>query len=185
MKIVLKTIMITALLLVGIFTSNAQSNSDFEFGIKAGANFANLKNANGKAKIGPVGGIFTEYRISEKFSIRSEAMLSIQGAKGKGSFKTLKLNYINVIPALAKFYPVEKFSIEVGPYGGFLLSKKGGNLNKSDFRKIDYGATLGVGFGITENVELGARYYYGLRDITKTTGNIKNKTIQVALSYSF
>lgn len=185
MKIVLKTIMITALLLVGVFTSNAQSNSDFEFGIKAGANLANLKNANGKAKIGPVGGIFTEYRISEKFSIRSEAMFSVQGAKEKGNFETVKLNHVNVLPGLARFYPVENFSIEVGPYGGLLLSKKGGDLNKSDYRKIDYGATLGIGYRIVENIEIGARYYYGIRDITKTTGKINNSTIQVALSYSF
>ncbi|PIE49031.1 MAG: hypothetical protein CSA39_04760 [Flavobacteriales bacterium] len=184
-NVVLKIILAMVLLLTGTFTSNAQSNNNFEFGIKAGGNLTNLKNTNGKHKIGLVGGIFTEYRISKKFSVRSEALFSMQGAKGKGSFETVKLNYINVLPGLAKFHPVESIRIEVGPYGGFLFSKKGGNLNKSDYRKIDYGATLGIGFGITENVELGARYYYGLRDITKTTGEIKNKTIQVALSYSF
>lgn len=184
-NVALKLMLIAILMMVGTFATNAQSSGDLEFGIKAGGNLANLKNANGKAKIGLVGGVFTEYRISEKFSIRSEALFSKQGAKGKGSFETVKLNYINVLPGLAKFYPVKNFSIEVGPYGGFLFSKKGGNLNKSDYRKIDYGATLGIGYRIVENVEIGARYYYGVRDITKTTGKIKNKTIQVALSYSF
>lgn len=183
--VTVRTIMIMALLLAGTLVSNAQSNSDLEFGVKAGVNLANLKNANGKAKIGPVGGIFTEYRVSEKFSIRSEALFSMQGARGKGSFETVKLNYINVLPGLAKFYPVKKFSIEAGPYGGFLFSKKGGGLKKSDYRKIDYGAALGIGYRIVENVEIGARYYYGISDITKTAGKTSNKTIQVALSYRF
>jgi hypothetical protein len=184
-RVALKTILITVLLLVGTFASNAQSSGNLEFGIKAGGNLANLKNANGNGKIGSVGGIFTEYRISEKFSIRSEALFSMQGTKGKGSFETVKLSYINVLPGLAKFYPVENFSIEVGPYGGFLFNKKGGDLNKSDYRKLDYGATVGIGYRIVDNVEIGARYYYGLCDITKTTGKINNSIIQVALSYSF
>ncbi|QYJ68399.1 outer membrane beta-barrel protein [Flavobacterium litorale] len=121
-KVALKTIFITALLLVGTFASNAQSNGNFKLGIKAGGNLTNLKNANAKAKIGLAGGVFTEYRISEKFSVRSEALFSMQGAKGKGSFETVKLNYINVLPGLAKFYPVKSFSIELEPYGGFLAT---------------------------------------------------------------
>lgn len=184
---VFKTILITFLLLLGTFTGNAQSKTghDLEFGIKAGANLASLKNADGKSKIGPLGGIFAEYKFAEKFSLRSEAMLSKQGAKEKGNFETVKLNYVNLLPALARFYPVENLSIEGGPYVGLLLSKKGGSLSKSDYRKIDFGAAFGLGYHIIEDVEIGLRYYLGLRDITKTTGEIKNKIFQLALSYSF
>lgn len=183
--VTVRTTMILALLLIGTLISNAQSGNDFKFGIKAGGNYSNLKNANGKSKIGLVGGVFTEYEISEKFSFRSEVLFSKLGAKGKGNFETVKLNYVNILPALAKFYPIKNFGIEAGPYGGFLLSKKGGNLNKSDYRKIDYGVTLGLGYRIIKHAELGVRYYYGLRDVTKTTGKINNKNIQIALSYSF
>ena len=181
------TTLILSLILVGIFTSSAQSNdsSDLEFGIKAGVNLSNLKNAGGKPKIGPLGGIFAEYRFTEKVSIRTEAMFSIQGTKKKGSFETVKLNYVNFLPALVKFYPVKKISIEAGPYIGLLLSKKDDNPSTLDYRKMDFGAVLGLGYRVVDNVEIGLRYSYGMFDITKTIGEIKNRGFQLALSYSF
>ncbi|WP_051554582.1 porin family protein [Maribacter antarcticus] len=181
------TTLILSLILVGTFTSSAQSNdsSNLEFGIKAGVNLSNLNNADGKRKISPLAGIFAEYRFTEKVSIRSEAMFSVQGAKKKGSFETVKLNYVNLLPALVKFYPVEKISIEAGPYVGLLLSKKDNNPSTLDYQKMDFGAVLGLGYRLVDNVEIGLRYSYGVLDITKTPGKIKNRTFQLALSYNF
>ncbi|MBQ0735424.1 porin family protein [Aquimarina celericrescens] len=186
MKTIKKGTLILALLFMGAITANAQSNIDgLKFGIKGGANLAKLKNVDSKAKIGLVAGVFTEYGFSDKFSLRSEVLFSVQGAKAKGSSEKVKLNYINALPALIKFYPVKKFSLEAGPQIGLLISKKGGGLLKSDYRKLDYGLTLGAGFHIIENIEIGARYYLGLRDITKTPGEVKNAVFQFTLSYGF
>ena len=65
------------------------------------------------------------------------------------------------------------------------MSKKGGALPKKDYRKLDYGISVGAGFHVTENIEIGARYGLGLRDITKTKGTVKNNTIQATVSFSF
>jgi len=180
MSTIKKTTVVLALLFMGIITINAQDGA--QLGIKGGVNFAKLKNADGKGKIGMVAGIFMEKKLSDRFSIRPEALFSTQGAK-IGSQKT-KLKYIN-IPVLAKIYPTERFSVEFGPQVGYLLGKKGGNLRKKDYRKLDYSLALGTGFHISDNLELGARYNLGLRDITKTPGKIKNSVFQFTVSYKF
>ncbi len=185
LKATFQTILIPVAILAGVFTSNAQTDSDFRFGIKAGANFSKLTNSNGKSKIGVLAGVFSEYQLSEKLAIRSEAFFSNQGIKGNNGTGKTKLNYLNAMPVIVKFYPIDRFSLEVGPYTGYLMSKKGGNLSRSQYRKIDYGASLGMGVKFSDTIEFGARYFLGLRDITKVTGKVKNRGIQAALSFYF
>ncbi|UII74778.1 PorT family protein [Flagellimonas sp. HMM57] len=183
--IALRTISITLLLLACSFLSNAQSNEDvLEFGIRGGINQSNLKDSNGKSRFGPTIGFFAEYNASEKVAIRSELKYSSLGTKEKENISGLKLNYVQALPILLKVYPAESFSLEIGPYAGYLLNKKG-SINKSDLRKFDFGASAGLGYHLTDHLELGARYYFGMRDITKTIGKAKNRFIEIALSYTF
>lgn len=177
-----KATLTLALLFMGAMTINAQSGNSPSIGVKGGLNLAKIKNADGKNKLGMVAGGFAEFKMSDKFSIRPELLYSRQGEK-VGSDK-IKLNYINA-PILAKFYPVNRFSIEAGPQVGFLLNKKGGSLAKSDYRKLDLSAAFGVGYRLIDNLEIGARYNLGLRDITKTAGKHKNSVFQFSLGYKF
>ncbi|MCT4630107.1 porin family protein [Winogradskyella sp.] len=184
-KTTLKTVLLSAFILAGIFMSNAQSDSNFSFGAKGGANLSKFNSSNTKNRIGFVTGLFTEYQFSKQFAIRSEVLFSNQGTEIKQGAKKIKLNYINLTPAIAKFYPIKNFSLEAGPYLGYLLNKKGGALKKSDYRKLDYGASLGLAYRISDDLEIGTRYHLGLRDITKVSGEVKNRSIIATLSVYF
>ncbi|NMH88247.1 porin family protein [Flavivirga algicola] len=186
MIISIRTIFTAILMIALAYASNAQSNDLFKFGVKVGANRSTIKTSGERAKTGPAFGLFTQFKASETIAIRSELVYSSLGGRSKKNTAektTLKLNYIQVLPALVRVYPVEKFGLEVGPYIGYLLSTKG--INKSNFRKLDYGGAFGIAYHISDNLEIGARYSLGLRDITKLTGDAKNRALQLALSYSF
>ncbi|PKV51664.1 outer membrane protein with beta-barrel domain [Aquimarina sp. MAR_2010_214] len=183
MKKTIRLMLCTVLL--GIITISAQEKQKgIEFGIKAGANLTEFRNASSNFKIGIMGGVFSQYRLSEKLAIRSEILYSAQGAKSKISSGKIKLNYINVLPAMIKFYPIKKLNLEAGPHVGYLLSGKGAGFVKSNFKKIDYGVALGIGYSLTDNLEVGIRYNLGLVDITKvSTTSFKNSVFQAGLAY--
>ncbi|WP_160111906.1 porin family protein [Aquimarina sp. AU58] len=171
--------------LLGVMAINAQEKQKgIEFGIKAGANLTEFRNTSSKFKIGVMGGVFSQYRLSEKLAIRSEILYSAQGAKSKNSSGKIKLNYINVLPAIIKFYPINKLSLEAGPQVGYLLGGKGTGFVKSNFKKIDYGVALGIGYSLTDNLEVGIRYNLGLADITKENNtSLKNSVFQAGISF--
>ncbi len=181
-----RTIFAAVSMIVLTYLSHAQSNDSFKFGLKAGANRSSIKTSSGRAKMGPTFGLFMQFKASETIAIRSELTYNALGGRSKknATEKTkLKLNYIQVLPTLVRIYPAEKFGLEVGPYAGYLLSTKGAN--KSNLRKLDYGGAFGLVYHISDNLEIGARYSLGLRDIAKTKGDAKNRAIQLAFSYSF
>jgi hypothetical protein len=175
-----KTIMTIALIVMASITINAQSNT--EFGVKGGTNITKLKNGDGKVNIGVVAGVFAEFKVSEKFSIRPEVLFSTRNIK-VGSGKD-NLGYINV-PVLAKFYFLDKFSVEAGSQFGYLILKEDGSLNKTNYREIELGAVFGASYRITDHLEGGVRYNLGVRNLTKSGGDIKNSSLQFTLSYGF
>ncbi len=181
--------MLTAVVVMTFAFSNAQ---EIKFGVKGGANLhtvtGDIKNAS--PKVGFQVGGFAEFKISDKFSIQPEVLYSTQGVKIKESEPELnyssevKLNlaYLN-IPVMAKFYVVERFSLEAGPQIGFLLSASvkdnykendkvvrfSGNDNvKKYMESIDFGVNFGAGYDFTENLSVGARYNLGLSKLDKT-----------------
>ncbi len=180
MNLLKKGVLVLSLLFIGNTTINAQSDTTTIFGIKGGVNLSKIN--NGKNKLGMAIGAYAEFKISDKFSIQPELLYSKQGAKF-GSNK-LKLNYINV-PVLAKFSLINKISIEAGPQVGYLLSKSEGTLAKSNYKKLDLSAVIGLNYQISKTIGIGARYNLGLKDITKAPGKHKNKVFQFLLSYRF
>ena len=173
--------LVVCALLLGIMTSNAQESQNFEFGIKGGLNLSKFRNGSFKNKKGLMAGIFTSYKLSERFAIQSEALYSVQGAKSKNSSGKIKLNYINIVPVLVKFYPIDKLNLQAGPQIGYLLSGKGSGFRKKDYKKLDFGIVLGLGYSISDNLEAGIRYHYGLADISKI-GAVKNAVVQFSLA---
>lgn len=183
MKKTIKLMLCTVLL--GIITISAQEKQKgIEFGIKAGANLTEFRNTSSKFKIGVMGGVFSQYKLSKKLAIRSEILYSAQGAKSKNSSGKIKLNYINIVPAMIKFYPINKLSFEGGPHVGYLLGGKGAGFVKRDFKKIDYGIALGIGYSLIDNLEVGIRYNLGLVDIAKENNtSLKNSVFQASLAF--
>lgn len=162
------------------------------------------------------GGIFLEIDFSEKFKLQPELLYSSQGFQfstdladiqnggtvGDGNdFRTnVQLNFITV-PILGKFYLNDKWDVEFGPQFGFLLNQvtKLKDLDQSsnttgdrtssvsgDFQ-LDYGAAVGLGYKLSDNVSIAPRFYVGLRNRLNGLAGAQNynAAIQLSLNYIF
>lgn len=211
----MKKLFLCAAMAAFAFTSvNAQ---EVTFGAKAGLNLASLggdvEDVDGLTSFHF--GAVAEISISEKFSVQPELLYSAQGAKIEESYSEvgytisgeskLKLNYLN-IPIIAKYYVAEGFSVEAGPQLGLLLSaeedweysetfegettsESGENDVKDEYKGIDFGFNIGVGYKLNSGLNFAARYNLGLANINDGEGSddfkINNNVLQVSVGYFF
>jgi hypothetical protein len=156
--------------------------------------------------------------------VQPELLFSMQGSKQEYTYfesfegetisetekSTLNLGYLN-LPIMAKFYATEKFTLEVGPQIGFLLSAKvdydytysytfdgvtdteseSGSIDiKDEVKTVDFGLGFGAGYNFTDKLSLGVRYTIGLTTIAEdfegeAAEDIKNTVFQVSFAYKF
>jgi len=175
--------------------SLASAKAQIQFGVKAGANFANVTKVDGsKTLVSINGGVLANIPLAGALSLQPEVVYSGQGAKGDGGKTTL--NYINV-PVLVKYsLPVGVF-FQTGPQIGFLTSAKdkadgGESVNVKDaFKSTDFSWALGAGYLIPEvNLGFDVRYNLGLTKLGKTVDGAssfdgKNTVFQVGVFYLF
>ncbi len=199
----MKKSFLTLLGLVAISTT-AVAQQEVKFGPKAGVNISNLSGMDdSEMRIGFHVGAVAEIKFNEKFSLQPELLYSTQGAKSTVLGVETKANndYINV-PIMAKYYIVEGFSAELGPYVGFLMKsevKAGDNtMDSKDFYKsVDFGLGVGLAYDMPMGFFVGARLNVGLskvnEDISTGNGNVTIETddiknmpvIQVGVGYKF
>ncbi|MBC7643170.1 MAG: PorT family protein [Flavobacterium sp.] len=194
-----------------VFAFGATNAQDMKFGVKAGLNVSNLSTtvpagASVDALYGANFGVFGDFKVSDKFSVQPEILYSMQGAKlvasgsGFNYEEKQSTNYIN-IPIMAKFFVIEKLSLQAGPQIGFLMSAKadvttnfpgftnGSTDVKSNYNSVDFGFNLGAGYDITENIAVDLRYNLGLSELEKTvpagTSASKNRVFSLNFGYKF
>jgi opacity protein-like surface antigen len=214
----MKKIILTAAAVLAFGLTNAQ---DMKFGAKAGLNVASTdysapsgSNVSLSSVYGANAGVFADFKVSDKFSVQPELLFSMQGQKASlseteagytASFENkLSLNYLN-IPIMAKYYVIEKLSLQAGPQIGILMSATSKNDSTSNFpgdvnvststdnkdklNGVDFGLNFGAGFDITENISIDARYNLGLSQTQKDLGTnekaIKNRVFSINLGYKF
>lgn len=99
---------------------------------------------------------------------------------------TNKLDYINV-PIFAKYYVLDKLSVEAGPQFGFLVkADNNGEDIKEYLKTFEFGLGVGASYYFTENIFAGARYNFGLTSIDKESDvKIHNNVLQVSVGYRF
>ncbi len=122
----------------------------------------------------------------------------------------IKMLYLNV-PIMFKYYANENISLDFGPQLGFLMSAKydydykvkavddtGSVLYensdsekdadiKDEFNSTDFGLNIGATYKMESGFFINARYYLGLSNIGKDTGDatIKNTAIKFGVGYFF
>jgi hypothetical protein len=162
------------------------------------------------------GGVFLEIDFSEKFKLQPELMYSSQGFQfstdlaaiqnggavgDDNDFRTnVQLNFITV-PILGKFALNDKLDVEFGPQFGFLLNQvakikdldQNSNVNadrrssvSGDFQ-LDYGAAVGLGYRLTDDLSISPRFYVGLRNRLNALAGAQNynASIQLSMNYMF
>ena len=203
--------MVFAALAVLVFGfANAQdevkATSEVKFGAKGGINLANIVGDDaGDANmfVGFNAGFFVEIPVTDKLTIQPEILYSTQGSKSEGVIDgfnvdaTLKFNYIN-IPLMFKYQVADKFSLEAGPYVGFLTKAKlefdieglgsGTEDMKDNVKSTDFGIGVGMNYEFSDVIFANARYQAGLTEIgdSEAGGNsVKNSVFQIGLGFRF
>ncbi|HEX5169095.1 MAG TPA: porin family protein [Cyclobacteriaceae bacterium] len=168
-------------------STNTKSFPGTRAGIKGGLNVSNFINdeINDKnARLGFHFGVFGQLFSSEGFAVQPEVNYSTKGNKVTTEFGIIdqdtkfNLNYID-IPVLAVFKLGRTVELHVGPYWSYLVGASIDNegdilndfrdLDRDNFVKWDYGLVGGIGFNI-QNIQIGARYNYGMKEIAASDG---------------
>jgi hypothetical protein len=164
------------------------------FGVKAGANFTNLKSSvdvdnESKSILSFNGGLIVEAPISETFGIRTGFEIQGKGAKSDYSdtaftIKSKSSIIYGQIPVVFA-YNGSKFFIGAGPYLGFGIAGKSkikisglgpgfdtdetnkikfGNKEEDDVTPFDFGARMEAGLKFS-NIRVSLNYDLGLANI--------------------
>jgi len=186
------------------FVSAQETSNKPIFGAKAGVNLATLtgEDSDGaETRTSIHAGMFVEFKITDKFSIQPELLYSAKGTKASGFIEgiqadiVMKLNYIE-IPVMFRYYVVDKFSLEAGPYVGFIAAAKmkvdtsmgGGTADiKDTIKSTDFGLGVGASYDVLDNLFINFRYSMGLSEVgdSGSGDDIKNSVVQFGLGYKF
>ncbi len=163
------------------------SQAKFEFGLKAGANFANTDLDNSESITTFHGGVYALVKIA-KIGIQPEALWSRQGNKfsSSGGDNKIDLTYIN-IPFMLKFYLPLGLNLQAGPQFGILTNAESNGSDITDnLKSSDLSAVLGAGWDAPFGLQISARYILGLSDINDSfvKESFKNKIFQLSIGYS-
>jgi hypothetical protein len=185
-----KLLLIFVVVWIGFPALQAQ---EFNFGAKAGVNFADITgdNADGDVRTSFHLGLVAEIPFAEKFYFGPEVLYSSQGTKDGDDH--LKLDYIQ-IPLMARYYVSEGFNFELGPQLGFLV-KADAELDgetedvKDLFKDFEYGINFGLGYKLTNGLFFQGRYNLGLANINDfeefDDSKIHNSVIQFSVGFMF
>ncbi|TVR79495.1 MAG: PorT family protein [Saprospirales bacterium] len=210
-KLILLTIAVTFMATSMVGQSGSEdTRAQFQFGLKAGTNYANVYDERGEefradGKFGFVGGVFMTIPIGKGFGIQPEILFSQKGFKAEGSFLgsnyglTRTTNFIDV-PLYVAIKPISAVTIMAGPQFSYLLRQKdqfrsaGGTFEyieefeNDNIRKNILGLAGGIDVNVNHLV-IGARAGWDLStnngDGSSQTPRYKNAWLQATLGYRF
>ncbi|MBK9256718.1 MAG: PorT family protein [Saprospiraceae bacterium] len=207
-KIIL-SLVVAAFLSVNLFAQD-DDRTQFQFGIKAGINFANVYDEQGEdfradGKIGFAGGVFMAIPLVSVLGFQPEILFSQKGFKATGSLLgntyglTRTTDYID-IPLLLAVKPIKELTILAGPQFSYLLKQKDvfenavnsveviNEFNNDNIRKNIFGLAFGVNLNL-DKVVLGARAAWDVStnngDGTSQTPRYKNAWLQATVGFRF
>lgn len=194
---------------VGLLSSSRvhAQNSTARAGIRGGLNVSNLyvKDVDDEnSRYGFNAGLYGQILSTEAFAIQPELLYSTKGAQAEyhgvlgDQTARFNLNYLEV-PLLAVFKLGSAAEIHAGGYASYLLSaniKYTGDftngtdqLDRDQFRSGDAGLVGGFGLNFG-NMQVGARYNYGLVEIAKSNaarnilGSSKNSCASLYIAFN-
>ncbi|WP_426058862.1 porin family protein [Hymenobacter sp. B1770] len=190
----MKKVILSLGLLAGVATAaNAQ---EVRFGLKGGVNYSTITTDDNdediESKIGLLGGAFANFGLSDLISIQPEVLYSQKGAQSESmNDAKFKLNYIDV-PVLVKVNAGGLF-FEGGPQVGFLAGAKitDGTTSvdvKDNFKSVDFGYAVGLGYQAESGPMIGLRYNGGITNISKETSDndkTRNSAFQLYVGFAF
>ncbi|WP_143307461.1 porin family protein [Chitinophaga vietnamensis] len=198
-----------AALLIAAGVQAQEQEQHFRFGIKAGAQVAQLRgqnldsiSANGESKGQPglLLGLSAESPVSRYFLLKHDIFFSsrrITLKNADGSDAPLRRSNIDIFPISPTLH-YKGLEIFAGPYASILVSTK---LNGNDYfgngttdrgysQKTDFGFTTGAGYTLKEHWHIEFRYVHGLQSMVENPAvhqqlKIYNRYMGLTLGYWF
>ena len=165
-------------------------NAQVLFGIKGGFNYDNflLKDSKNELSIsnssGWQAGILLQVKIPEiGAGVQPELIYKVVNADVKDESNSI--HYFQVPVNLFKSFNlgVIRPFLEAGPYFGYAVQLDGETF-KHKINKFDWGIGLGAGVELSK-LQLGARYSWGLQDVSKEEFELKNNIFSLSLAILF
>ena len=173
----LKILLLSAFFLTVSHTVSAQS-----FGIRAGANFADISGTglDTSARTGLFVGVNKEMTIIKSLLfIQPEIQYSQEGFSTK-NLEDTNIDYISV-PILAKVYVIKIFSFETGPQFGFPVSD---NLEGVKTENVVTSWAFGMNINLPLHLSITARYATSLTDVIVDKSS-KSQVFQIGAGFRF
>jgi hypothetical protein len=184
-------------LTVVILAATSANAQGFEWGVKAGGNWAwhTVYSAppglTGDVKVkmrdGFYAGFFAEKVFGDRIGLQGELLYSQMGSKfdvGEHSF-AVKTDYV-VLPVLAKLYIFNGLSLDVGPQFGYLVvARDEDNASVYDgFSPLEVSVVAGLSCKFAKYFDVSARCNFGLRKLDGVD-EPKNRAISLGVGYRF
>ncbi|EPR71746.1 hypothetical protein ADIWIN_3193 [Winogradskyella psychrotolerans RS-3] len=176
------------LLLITLFITSTFYAQDINFGVVLGGKISttyadgssDLNLVDNSGVISSYGGFYFDYEITERLGIKSDLVLTHNKLKTSNELITddIKLNYIvlnpNIKYSFNKDY-LEGMYLIGGPNFSFLTSAKSDNLDfKSNFKKINFGAQLGIGAHINNYFSIEGKFDAGVSNMLEDDSDKMN-----------
>lgn len=190
MKSLFKSSVVLFVLLFSVIESIAQDKPEKPkknfFGIVAGASVSQVTNYDGKPLTSFTGGLYWDWRFSEKFTLPTIITFNQRGENENGDVESLKLGYI-YSSTILKYIVSEKFSVASGVFWDNLITVGDNSIhNWETLRRSDFGIPIAVSYNITPRIEIGASYNFGLLNTSYIPGTtLKNNWGTLTLAYVF
>lgn len=161
-------------------------------------------------KIGFYAGGYMNFGFSSIAKLQPELLFALQGTNTSseiefrpsgnevsvvGEFKTSITESTISIPVMLQLYPSEKLYFELGPQIGYIIARKEKVINDpfaefgspfgvsedcSSCDKLDFGGALGIGYVLSEKMNINIRYFTSL---IKRDNNIRSSVLNFGLEY--
>lgn len=173
-----------------VTTTTTQASPAVSFGLKAGANIANIETdlyENTKSRINLHGGLLAHIHLNNRLALQPEIVYSAQGFKqdiSSGLEVEVKTDYIN-IPVLIQ-YMNSGFRVETGPQIGFLINAKAEYTDGRDdedlkeyLKTTDFSWVFGLGYLSNAGLGISARYNLGITNINEKLTSIGDENTEM------
>lgn len=165
-------------MVIGFVFSITQAQETM-YGVRGGAVFSSLSFDNAVSfendgRVGAFFGGFVDWRVSDSFSIMTEAQFSAEGAKDK----PYRLGFIQ-LPVQLRYQIGEIIKIGAGPQFSFVTWT-----NQDAFTRYMFSALGSVEVMLTDMIFLDARYNHGITNVLKsemTDNKAYNRSFQLGI----
>lgn len=201
--------------LAAVLMLSLTSQAQVKFGAKAGMNLSRFTENFETMKPGFHAGVYAQINIAPMFSIQPEVLYSMQGATEEETNTTLgqtitakgsATSHNVIVPVMLQFRPIKSLTIEAGPQFGFNLGmslysevtmsglvedsfEESVDLGEEDYKMFDFGLAAGLKYNVNSNINVYARYVFGLTPVFEYPegydDKAMNQNLMIGVGFSF